>query len=193
MKRLNTIKLELLLWLRAMRNTTLWLVWILCGCREDWRVSGWPFRGETTPVGRLYVKVRRRTGELVDLGLVSTKVVTDVGVQFIVDAFQNSTEVETMHFHGSGTGTTAEAAGDTALVTEVESRANGSTTEGGSANVYRTVGTVGYTASRAITEHGIFSASTGGTLLDRSVFSAINVANGDSIEFTYDLTFPSGS
>lgn len=149
--------------------------------------------GEITPVGRLFA-VHMRDGQVVnDLGLVSTKVVTTAGVGYIVDAFQNSVELENMKFHGSGTGTTAEASGDTALVTEVESRTSGTTTEGASANIYRTVGTISYTATRAITEHGVFSASTSGVLLDRSVFSAINVISGDSIQFTYELTLPAGS
>jgi hypothetical protein len=46
----------------------------------------------------------------------------------------------------------------------------------------------------AITEHGIFSASSAGVMLDRSVFSAINLTRGsDSLQTTYDLTVPSGS
>ena len=48
----------------------------------------------------------------------------------------------------------------------------------------------------AITEHGVFSqaATGGGVLLDRSLFSVVNVvAAADSIVATYDLTFPSGS
>ena len=149
--------------------------------------------GEITPVGRLFA-VHMRNGQVVaDLGLVSTKVVTTAGVGYIVDAFQNSVELENMKYHGSGTGTGSEASADTALGTEVESRATGTTTEGASANIYRTVGTVAYTATRAITEHGVFSASTSGVLLDRSVFSAINVISGDSIQFTYELTLPAGS
>lgn len=152
-----------------------------------------PWEGDITPVGRLYVTKIRPDGSKEDFGLVSTKVVTDAGVAFIVDAFQNLTEVENFQFHASGTGTTAEAAGQTALVTEVATRATGSRTEGASANIYRTVGTISYTGTHAITEHGIFSASSAGTMLDRSLFSAINVINGDSIQFTYDLTFPSGS
>jgi hypothetical protein len=45
-----------------------------------------------------------------------------------------------------------------------------------------------------VTEHGIFSqaATGGGTLWDRSVFSAINVVSGDSIQFTYTCTVSSG-
>lgn len=150
-------------------------------------------KGDVTPVGRLYAKHIRGDGTVNDLGLVSTKVVTDAGVAYLVDALQNITEPENLKFHASGTGTTAESAAQTALVTEVATRTSGTTTEGASANIYRTVGTISYTSTLAITEHGVFSASSSGTMLDRSVFSAINVINGDSIQFTYELTLPSGS
>lgn len=152
--------------------------------------------------GQLWITVIRAGGEPVELGLASMRVVTTAGVGFIVDAFQNLTEPENMKYHGCGTGTTAEASSDTALVTESttalnpdSTRATGSTTEGASANIYRTVGTATFDASAAITEHGIFSqaATGGGTLLDRSVFSAVNVVSGDSIQFTYDLTLTAGS
>lgn len=160
-------------------------------------VRGWvafvPFIGKLVPVGRLYVTVIRPDGSTKHMGLVSTRVVTTAGVNAIVDAFQNSVELENFKYHGMGTGNTAEAVGDTALVTEVESRATGTTTEGASANIYRTVGTITATTTRAIVEHGVFSASSSGTLLDRSVFSAINLASGDSIQFTYELTLPAGS
>jgi hypothetical protein len=54
-----------------------------------------------------------------DLGLISTRVVTDTGVSYLVDALQNLTEPENLKFHGFGIGTTAEAASQTALVTEL--------------------------------------------------------------------------
>lgn len=153
-----------------------------------------PFQpaGQLFPVGRLYA-THIRNGVATDLGLVCTKVVTDAGVQAVVDGFQGTFTISNFKYHGSGTGGTAESASQTALVTEVATRATGSQTEGASANIYRTVGTVSYTSTLAITEHGIFSASSAGTMLDRSLFSAINVINGDSIAFTYDLTLPSGS
>ena len=74
-------------------------------------------------------------------------------------------------------------------------RPTGSQTEGASANIYRTVGTLAPDATVAITEHGIFTqaATGGGTLLDRSVFSAVNMVSGDTLQSTYDLTFASGS
>lgn len=136
-----------------------------------------------------------------DYGEVSHHVITTAGVGFLVDAWQNIVELEIMKYHGVGTGTTAEAVGDTALVTESttalnpdSTRATGSTTEGASANIFRSVGTPTFDATAAITEHGLFSqaATGGGVLWDRSVFSAINVASGDSIQFTYDMTASSG-
>jgi len=141
--------------------------------------------------------------ELQPLGLASLRVITDTGVAFVVDAFQNTTELENLKFHGMGTGGTAEAASQTALVTELtteynpnSTRATGTTTET-SANIYRTVGTNTIdSGTPAITEHGIFSqaATGGGTMWDRSLFSAINLvgANADGIQFTYDATFTSG-
>lgn len=174
---LKKLWLEFCLWMRVMAAA-----------------AAMPWAGESTPVGRLYLKKIGPNGNVEDYGLVSTKVVTDTGVAYIVDAFQNTTELENMKYHASGTGATAESAAQTALVTEVATRATGTTTEGASANIYRTVGTIAYTTTLAITEHGIFSATpSGGVMLDRSVFAAINVQNGDSIEFTYELTFPSGS
>ena len=150
--------------------------------------------GEVTPVGRLYAIKIRPDGTKEDFGLVCTKVVTTAGVNYLVDGLQaNTTDVSLFKYHASGTGSTAESTGQTALITEVATRTTGSQTEGASANIYRTVGTIAYTSTFAIVEHGIFSASSVGTLLDRSLFSAINVINGDSIQFTYELTLPAGS
>lgn len=133
-----------------------------------------------------------------EFGVVSRKVVTNNGVGFIVDAFQNLVEVETMKYHGLGTGTNAEAAADSALQTELtteynpnSTRATGTTTESAS-NAYRTVGTNTLDGAAAVTEHGVFSASSAGVLLDRSVFSVVNLAASDSLESTYTLTFTAG-
>jgi hypothetical protein len=138
-----------------------------------------------------------------DYGLLGHKVVTTAGLGFIVDAFQNSVELETMKYHGLGTGSGAESAADTALGTELTTeytgnvRATGSLTEGGGANVFRSVGsnTLDGTPGAALREHGIFSqaATGGGVLLDRTVYGAITLSSGDSLATTYDLTFTAGS
>lgn len=144
------------------------------------------------PVGRLYAEHITHSGTK-DLGLISTKVVTNVGVAFIVDAFQNLAEVDLMKYHAAGISINAESQTDTQLGAEQESRAIGTSEEGATANVYKTVATIPYTAAHAITEHGIFSDPALGTLLDRSVFSPINVDAGESVKFTYELTFAAGS
>jgi hypothetical protein len=157
--------------------------------------------GLPTLIGQLSLVIVRADGETVDLGLASMRVVTDTGVQFMVDAFQNLVELEIMKYHGIGTGTGVEGASDTALGTELttqynpdSTRATGSLTEGASANIYRTVGTNTVDATVAITEHMILSqaATGGGVGLDRSKFAAVNLNSGDSLQSTYDLTLASG-
>ncbi len=102
-------------------------------------------------------------------------------------------QIANFSWHEMGTGGTAEAIGDTTLVTAVETRTDGTQVEGASANIYRSVGTVTATATRAIVEHGLFDASTAGNLMDRSVFTVINLSTDDAIQFTYELTVPAGS
>jgi hypothetical protein len=109
----------------------------------------------------------------------------------------SATDITNFNYHACGTNNTAENVTDTALGAEsttITDRATGTKTQP-SANILQTVGTQSFTNSGAIVEHGIFSVVTEstGTLLDRSVFSAINVVNGDSIQWTYQLTFPAGS
>jgi len=93
-----------------------------------------------------------------------------------------------------GEGTTAAAIGDTALESEISS-AGGSraqatasrTTTDTSNDTARLVNTFSFTGSFAVTESGVLNAGSGGTLLCRDVFSAINVENGDSLQITWDV------
>lgn len=182
------------------RNATRWgYVW---GIIAVWLARGLTaLTGIPTITSELAVQVIRRDGRRINYGVVSRRVVTNNGVAYIVDAWQNSVELENMKYHGCGTGTTAEAAGDSALVTESttalnpdSTRATGTQTEPGT-NQLTSTGVVTFDNSAAITEHGLFSAATTGTgvLFDRSVFSAINVVSGDSISFAYTVSFSSGS
>jgi len=169
--------------------------------RGLWRLVVARFFNLSYHYGQLSLVKVNSQGQATDYGLVSLRVVTTAGVNFLVDALQGTVEPEILKYHGLGTGANAEAVGDTALQTELstqynpnDTRATGSLTEGASANIFRTVGTNTVDASAAVTEHGILSqaATGGGTLLDRSVFSVINLANGDSLQSTYDLTLSSG-
>ena len=140
---------------------------------------------------KLFAKLIK-DGEIVDYGLVSTKKVTQAFIEYIVDSLQNSTSapMDVFKYHDSGTGTNGESNADTALQTPTGvARATGTQIEGAAADQYKTVATITYDGSYAVTEHGVFSASSSGTLMDRSVFSAINVENGNQIEFTYQIEF----
>lgn len=143
--------------------------------------------------GKLEARLIRADGSVVDYGLLGFRVVTTAFVSFVVDQLQTETSVfGDFKFHDSGVGTTAENITDTAMeTTDAESRSTGTQTES-AANAYRSVGTISYTTTKAITEHGLFNDATTGTLMDRTVFSAINVVNGDSIQFTYTLTISAG-
>lgn len=144
--------------------------------------------------GEVRLLLRRANGEVVDYGVVSHRVVTTAYVTALATyQFDASGPAPTAYdHHDVGTGTTAEAAGDTALVTPYGgSRATGTPTNPG-AGQYRSAGTISFSGSFAITEHGVFSAASAGTLMDRSVFSAVNVASGDSLLATYTLTYSAG-
>lgn len=147
-----------------------------------------------TLYGELRALLVRANGDVVDYGLVSTHLVTDAFVTALATYMYDGSGVAptAYDYHDSGTGTGNEAAGDTALGTATGiARASG-TASNPSAGVYRSVATINYNNTFAVTEHGLFSASSSGTLLDRSKFTAINVVNGDSIQFTYSLTISSG-
>lgn len=88
-----------------------------------------------------------------------------------------------------GTGTTAPSASQTALVSEIGTRV-AVTHSNPSGSVWRMVGTFGPgNAVGAITEAGVFTASSGGTMLARQVFAVINKDSDDSLEITWEITF----
>jgi hypothetical protein len=92
-----------------------------------------------------------------------------------------------------GTGTTAASASDTALQAEITTGGGGrgaatatQVTTTVTNDTTQLVKTFTFTGSFAVTEEGILdSATTGGTLLARQVFAAINVLSGDSIQITH--------
>lgn len=95
-----------------------------------------------------------------------------------------------IHF-GVGSGAAASAnALNTTGVTEARVAA---TTSQQTATVtndkLRFTGTITALGARAITEAGVFDALTSGNLDVYGDFSVINLANGDSIAFTIEVTF----
>lgn len=159
------------------------------------------YLGIITITSQLEAILFKADGSRINYGVLSRRVITDTGVGYIVDDWDNSaTDITNFNYHGVGTGAVAEAAGDTALGAESttilnpdSTRATGTKSQP-AANQLRSIGTVTFDGAGAITEHGILSqaATGGGVLWDRSVFSAINVVSGDSIQFTYTATLTSG-
>lgn len=95
---------------------------------------------------------------------------------------------------GIGTGATGAArtavAADTALTTEVETRAVGTestvtTTQTG--DTYQTLGTVSITGTRAVDESGMFDALTTGNMITSATLSIINLLSGDSLQLTWKV------
>ncbi len=129
-----------------------------------------------------------------DRRLVINRVVTDAFVDFVVDQLQTETSAfGDFKYHEMGLGTQAENANETALQTSTGiARATGTQTEGASSNIYKSVGTITADTTENITEHGLFNASSGVTMMDRTKFTAINVVSGNQIEFTFQITFSSG-
>jgi hypothetical protein len=171
----------------------------LAVARAAQRIHGMPFI-----YGALWLRVFRGNGDVEELGLASLRVVTNAGVAYLTaDIAGGAADSNLFKFHGFGTGGTAEAAADTALVTEETTQYNPDSTrptgsQASSTNTYTTVATYSPDsgATRAITEHGIFTqaATGGGTLWDRTLFSVVNlVASSDSLQATYVATFPAGS
>ena len=177
-----------------MRNAmrpAFWLGWL--GWQAA-RAFTWA-TGMPVLLGRLSAVLVKADGTRINYRVLGWRVVTTAFVNFMVDQLQTETSAwGDFLYHDSGVGTTAEAVGNTDIeMTDGESRATGNQGEGASANIYQSVGTISYTTTKAITEHGLFNAATAGTLLDRTVFTVINVVSGDSIQFTYELECAAGS
>lgn len=86
-----------------------------------------------------------------------------------------------------GTGNTAAAAGDTKLQTELSRKAASET--GAAAKVFTIKAEwAAGEGTGAITEAGILSASSEGTLFARAVFSVVNKGAEDTLTITWTIT-----
>ena len=112
--------------------------------------------------------------------------VMTVGKNFIASRIKDATSTVMSHM-GVGTGTTAESVGQTALVTQLIRVALTSTTVTNNQVVYAATFAAGE-GTGAITEAGIFNASSAGTMLSRTVFSVVNKAAGDTLIINWTIT-----
>ncbi len=125
---------------------------------------------------------------------ISANLITNVGLAIAAGQLNGVTTAPVTAI-AIGTGTTAAAAADTALQTEA-------TTNGGARGAATTsrvtttvtndtsqwVKTFTFSGTFAITEEGLLDNNTsGGNLLARQVFSAVNVVSGDSLQITHKV------
>ncbi len=111
--------------------------------------------------------------------------VVTAGKNWVADRMNNANTV--MTHMAVGTGTTAAAAGNTALVTETDRNALTSTTVTDNAVAYVATWAAG-DATAALTEAGIFDAASSGDMLARTVFSVVNKGAADSMTITWTIT-----
>lgn len=140
-----------------------------------------------TLTGLVNYKLFDANGNLKDERNVKNVVVT-AGKTYLANWLTASSQAGYfMQYVALGTGTNAAVAGDTALQTEIGTRIAG--TLSNTTNVWQNQATFpAGNGTGAITEAGILSASSTGTLLARQVFSVINKAAGDSLQVTWQIT-----
>jgi hypothetical protein len=115
-------------------------------------------------------------------------VVVTVGKNYLATWLTAATQADYfMRYIALGTGAAAASASDTALGTELATRVAGTLTSSGA--VWQNVATFGAGVNTgAITEAGIFSASSAGTMFARQTFGTITKAAGDSLQVTWQIT-----
>jgi len=143
------------------------------------------FQDSIILTGALKLVLADAQGNITDEREVPNLVVT-VGKNFIASRMIGATDNVMSHM-AIGTGTTAPAVGNTALVTEVGRVALTSNVRTNNAIAYVATFPAG-TGTGAITEAGIFNASSSGTLLCRTTFSVINKGAADTLGITWTVT-----
>ena len=114
--------------------------------------------------------------------------VVTTGLGYIASRMKDATATAMSHM-AVGTGNTAAAAGNTTLGTESARVALTSTTVTAAAVAYVATFPAGTPATlTAITEAGIFNASSAGTMLCRTVFATVNKDVGDTMSITWTVT-----
>lgn len=128
------------------------------------------------------------------LSMRGANLITNTGMAGVASRINGSGAEASFTYIAIGTGTTSAVVGDTTLGTEI-------TTGGGARasatasrvttdvtdDTARLVLTYNFTSTFAVTEAGALNAASVGVLLNRQVFTAVNVVNGDSLQVTIDI------
>ena len=130
--------------------------------------------------GRLSIAINDKVVQEVKNLVVTT------GKGYVASRMKDATATAMAHM-GVGTGSTAAAASDTALGSEVDRNALASTTVSGADITYVATFAAG-DGTGALTEAGLFTASSSGTMLCRTVFAVVNKGASDSMTITWTVT-----
>ena len=137
--------------------------------------------------GNLKLVLTDENGNIKQEEEVKNLVVT-VGKNYIASRMKDATATAMTHME-VGTSSTAAAVGDTALVAAVaSSRVTLTSTTVTTNSVAYVASFPAGTGTGALTEAGIFNASSSGTLLCRTVFSVINKGAADTLGITWTVT-----
>tara|TARA_B100001287_G_scaffold231203_1_gene201970 strand:+ start:2071 stop:2496 length:426 start_codon:yes stop_codon:yes gene_type:complete len=112
--------------------------------------------------------------------------VVTAGKGYVASRMKDTTATAMSHM-AIGSGSTAAAASDTALGNQLGRVALTSTTVSNAVVTYVASFPAG-TATGAVTEAAILNASSGGTMLCRTVFSVVNKGAQDSMTVTWTVT-----
>ena len=112
--------------------------------------------------------------------------VVTTGKNYVASRMKDTSETAISHM-AIGTSATAAAIGDTALGAEEHRNTLTSTTVAANVVTYVAEFAAGE-GSGAIAEAGLLNASSGGTMLCRTVFSVVNKGASDSMTITWTVT-----
>lgn len=116
-------------------------------------------------------------------------VLTYLGEEWIVDKLTETSQ-NAGNYVAWGTGAGTAAKGDTTLFTEAsESRVTGTVSKVGTGQtaVYQVVGTITADGTKTITNVGLWSASSGGSLHVKADFTGVALVLNDAIQFTITI------
>lgn len=129
--------------------------------------------------GKLVISINDNVVQEVD------NLVVTSGKEFVASRMIG-TSADVMDHMAIGSGTTAAAVSDTALGSELDRQSASSAVSGAVATYSATFGAGDGTG--AVTEAALFNASSGGSMLCRTVFSVVNKGVSDSMTISWAVT-----
>jgi hypothetical protein len=138
------------------------------------------FNSQMEMKGRLTISINNEVVRDIDNLVVTT------GKGYVASRMKDATATAMSHM-AVGTGSTAAAAADTTLGGESARVALTSTTVSGAVITYVATFPAG-TGTAALTEAAVLNASSGGTMLCRTVFLTVNKSANDSMSVSWAVT-----